>query len=107
MDNKVQIQNHEDSEIGIIDIINFILPYKKWFLVGAIFGSVVALGATISFGKYEAVATMKNMSGTDRSGTDRSGIDYLTWSRLRRDLPILAYSISQPITDNNYIKTLS
>lgn len=61
------------------------------------------MGITLKFGKYEAQATLVNMTGIDKTG-----IDYLMWARLKKDLPILAYNLSQPDkNEGNYLNELS
>jgi hypothetical protein len=76
----------EESEISINDIINFFLAYRKLLLIGALMGSLISIGITLRIGKYEAVATIVNNQG---------GLDYVSWSKLKKELPILAYHILQ------------
>lgn len=56
------------------------------------------MGITLNFGKYEAVATL----------VSKTGIDYLMWNSLKKDLPILANSISQiDKNEGSYLNELS
>jgi hypothetical protein len=92
-------QNHSDeSEISLNDIVDFFLQYRRFLLIGAIVGFLISVGTTFRFGNYEAVATLVN----------NGGISYLTWNRLKKDLPILAHGLSQRDDNkNSYLNELS
>lgn len=88
----------DESEISINDIIHFFFKYWKLLLIGATIGLLFAVAVTLKFGRYEAQATIVN----------KAGIDYLGWSMLRKNLPILAYQITSPsINEDSYLNDLS
>ena len=72
-----------DSEISLLDIVNFMHSAWKKLAIAAIVGAVLGIGSWYILGSYKAELVLNNNGGTDLVG----------WRALQKVMPNLASQI--------------
>jgi hypothetical protein len=73
----------DDSEISLLDIVNFLRSAWKKLAIAAIVGAVLGIGSWYILGSYKAELVLNNNGGTDLVG----------WRALQKVMPNLASQI--------------
>jgi hypothetical protein len=96
-----------ESEIALVDIIEFIQDSWKQLLASVIVGAALGFGSWVFFGTYKAELILLNNANikttttaitTPANNTNNYGLDIVTWRTLQKSLPNLA---SQMLVDEN------
>lgn len=88
-----------DSEISLIEIVQFVLESWKKLAIAAAVGLVLGLGGWFFLGSYSAEYVLLNNTNTsinDSANTDTNSyaIDLASWKALQKSLPNLAAQIA-------------
>jgi len=79
----------EESEISLVDVINFLKESWKKLVVAAFIGSVLGISGWFFLGNYQAEYVLLNNNNNNNS----YALDLVSWKRLQKSLPNLADQI--------------
>ena len=81
-----------DSEISLLDILNFLRSAWKKLAIAAVIGALLGLGSWFFLGQYSAEYTLLNNTNTN-TNTNTYGLDLVSWKTIQKSLPNLAAQV--------------
>ncbi len=81
-----------DSEISLLDIVNFLQASWKKLAVASLIGAVLGLGGWFALGSYSADYVLLN-NNNNNSSSSSYALDLVSWKMLQKSLPNLADQI--------------
>jgi len=84
-------ESRQESEISLVDIVNFLADSWKKLVIAGVIGVVLGLGGWFTLGSYSAEYVLLN--NNNNNNNDGYALDIISWKILQKNLPNLAAQV--------------
>ena len=90
----IPVAQENETEISLIDIVNFLIDSWKKLLIAGLAGAVLGLSGWFFLGSYQAeYVLLNNVNINTKVNSDIYALDLVSWKTIQKSLPNLAAQI--------------